>query len=66
MTLAVSPREGGFDYYLSIAPGVACMLLIAFIMRWGLDPTFANWGKNYQEALGFDFARFYYLNLSSG
>jgi uncharacterized integral membrane protein (TIGR00698 family) len=62
LTLAVTPREGNFDYYLSIAPGVAYMLIIAFIVRWGLDPTFANWGKDFKESLGFDFAHIFNLN----
>lgn len=38
------------------------MLAIAFIVRLGLDPTLANWGKDYQEALGFNFATILNLN----
>jgi uncharacterized integral membrane protein (TIGR00698 family) len=56
------PKEGAMDYYLSIFPGMAYILLIAFIVRWGLDPTFANWGKDAKDALGFDFAHIFNLN----
>jgi uncharacterized integral membrane protein (TIGR00698 family) len=57
-----TPKEGNLDYYLSIFPGMAYILLIAFIVRWGLDPTFANWGKDAKETLGFDFAHIFNLN----
>jgi uncharacterized integral membrane protein (TIGR00698 family) len=57
-----APKEGSFDYYLSIFPGMAYILLIAFIVRWGLDPMFANWGKDAQETLGFNFATIFNLN----
>lgn len=62
LTLAIRPKEGNFDYYLSIFPGMAYILLIAFIVRWGLDPTFANWGKDLKDTLGFDFAHIFNLN----
>ncbi|MDP2794871.1 MAG: putative sulfate exporter family transporter [Sulfurisoma sp.] len=57
-----TPKEGQLDYYLSIFPGMAYILLIAFIVRWGLDPTFANWGKDAQPALGWNFATIFNLN----
>jgi uncharacterized integral membrane protein (TIGR00698 family) len=57
-----TPKEGNLDYYLSIFPGMAYILLIAFVVRWGLDPTFANWGKDAKDALGFDFAHIFNLN----
>jgi uncharacterized integral membrane protein (TIGR00698 family) len=57
-----SPKAGSLDYYLSIFPGMAYILLIAFIVRWGLDPTFANWGKDAQPTLGFNFATIFNLN----
>lgn len=60
--LAWKPREGNLDYYLSIFPGMAFILLIAFVVRWGLDPTFANWGKAAQPTLGWDFAKIFNLN----
>jgi uncharacterized integral membrane protein (TIGR00698 family) len=60
--LAAKPKEGGLDYYLSIFPGMAYILLIAFIVRWGLDPMFANWGKAAQPTLGWDFAHIFNLN----
>jgi uncharacterized integral membrane protein (TIGR00698 family) len=62
--LAWSPGEGSIDYYLSVVPGVAYILLIAFVVRWGLDPMFANWGKATQDAgvLSWDFAKIFNLN----
>ncbi len=57
-----TPKEGSLDYYLSIFPGMAFILLIAFIVRWGLDPTFANWGKDAQPTLGWNFATIFNLN----
>jgi len=56
------PQEGNLDYYLSIFPGMAYILLIAFLVRWGLDPVFANWGKDAKDTLGFDFAHIFNLN----
>jgi uncharacterized integral membrane protein (TIGR00698 family) len=57
-----TPREGNLDYYLSIFPGMAYMLLIAFLVRWGLDPMFANWGRDAQPTLGWNFASIFNLN----
>ena len=57
-----TPKEGSLDYYLSIFPGMAFILLIAFLVRWGLDPMFANWGHEAKPALGWDFAKIFNLN----
>ena len=57
-----TPKEGNLDYYLSIFPGMAYILLIAFLVRWGLDPIFANWGKDAQPTLGWNFASIFNLN----
>ncbi len=58
------PKSGDLDYYLSTVPGMAFILLIAFVVRWGLDPMFANWGKAVQDAgvLTWDFAKIFNLN----
>ena len=62
LIMVFAPKEGSLDYYLSIFPGMAFILLIAFIVRWGLDPTFANWGKDAQPTLGWNFATIFNLN----
>ncbi|MBU1237712.1 MAG: YeiH family protein [Gammaproteobacteria bacterium] len=62
LILLWTPKEGSLDYYLSIFPGMAFILLIAFIVRWGLDPMFANWGSAAKPALGWDFAKIFNLN----
>ncbi len=62
LILVWTPKEGNLDYYLSIFPGMAYMLLIAFLVRWGLDPMFANWGKAAQPTLGWNFASIFNLN----
>jgi len=56
--------SGNLDYYVSTVPGMAFMLLIAFVVRWGLDPMFANWGKAVKDAgiLSWDFAKIFNLN----
>jgi len=56
------PQEGNADYYLSIFPGIGFILIIAFIVRWWLDPMFANWGKAASHALGWDFSKIFNLN----
>ncbi len=56
LILAFKPKEGHLDYYMSIFPGMAFILSIAFVVRWGFDPMFANWGKAAQPTLGWDFA----------
>lgn len=57
-------REGSLDYYVSVVPGIAFILLIAFVVRWGMDPIFANWGKAVKDAgiLSWDFAKIFNLN----
>ena len=62
--LAWKPQTGNLDYYLSTVPGMAFILLIACVVRWGLDPMFANWGKAVQDAgtLTWDFAKIFNLN----
>jgi len=64
LVLFLGLREGSLDYYLSIVPGIAYILLIAFIVRWGFDPMFANWGKMTKDAgiLSWDFAKIFNLN----
>lgn len=61
-TLGWKPKQGNIDYFTSVVPGIAYILLIAFIVRWGLDPIFANWGKAAQPTLGWDFAKILNLN----
>ncbi|MBI3525417.1 MAG: putative sulfate exporter family transporter [Betaproteobacteria bacterium] len=62
LILVWTPQEGDFDYYLSIVPGMAFIVGIACLVRWGLDPVFANWGKAAQPALGWNFATIFNLN----
>lgn len=62
LVLAFRPKEGHLDYYISIFPGMAFILSIAFVVRWGLDPMFANWGKAAQPTLGWNFATILNLN----
>ena len=63
-SLAWKPKQGSLDYYVSVVPGIAFILLIAFIVRWGLDPVFANWGADVKNAgiLTWDFAKIFNLN----
>ena len=63
-SLVWKPKQGTLDYYVSVVPGIAFILLIAFIVRWGLDPVFANWGKAVKDAgvLTWDFAKIFNLN----
>ena len=61
-SLMWKPSEGTLDYYVSVVPGIAFILLIAFLVRWGLDPLFANWGKAAEPSLGWDFAKILNLN----
>ena len=62
LIMVMKPKEGNFDYYISVVPGVAYILLIAFVVRWGLDPIFGNWGSAAKGTLGFDFAKIFNLN----
>ncbi|OFZ68346.1 MAG: hypothetical protein A2V79_02685 [Betaproteobacteria bacterium RBG_16_56_24] len=63
-TLAWKPKQGNLDYLVSVVPGIAYILLIAYIVRWGLDPIFGNWGKAVKGAgiLTWDFAKIFNLN----
>ena len=60
--LLASSAEGHIDYYLSTVGGVTFIMLVAFIVKWGLDPQMAQWGKEAQSALGFNFASVMNLN----
>lgn len=60
--LVATPREGHADYYLSTIAGVMFIMLVAFIVKWGLDPLMAKWGREAQAALGFNFASVMNLN----
>jgi len=62
LILVWTPKLGDFDYYLSIVPGMAFIVGIAFVVRWGLDPIFGNWGKAAIPLLGWDFAHIFNLN----
>ncbi len=55
-------KEGQADYYLSTVAGVMFIMLVAFIVKWGLDPLMAKWGREAQPALGFNFASVLNLN----
>ena len=45
---------------------MALILLISFVVRWGLDPMFANWGKAVQAAglPSWDLAKIFNLNYA--
>ena len=60
--LAWKPKEGNLDYFASIVPGIAFVVVIAFAVRWMLDPIFGNWGKAAQPTLGWNFASILNLN----
>ncbi len=60
--LLAKPSEGQADYYLSTVGGLAFILIVAFIVKWVLDPQMAQWGKAAQPALGFNFASVMNLN----
>ena len=66
---AVKPKEGNLDYYLSTVGGVMFILIIAFVVKWGLDPLMGTWGKAVHGAMkaanlnwAFDFAKVMNLN----
>ncbi len=63
-TLLWKPKQGDLDYFISVVPGIAFILLIVVIVRWVLDPIFGNWGKDVQDAgiLSWNFARIFNLN----
>ncbi|MBI4206190.1 MAG: hypothetical protein HY527_14310, partial [Betaproteobacteria bacterium] len=60
--LLAKPKEGHTDYYLSTVAGVMFIMLVAFIVKWGLDPLMGKWGREAQPALGFNFASVMNLN----
>jgi uncharacterized membrane protein YadS len=60
--LLATTAEGHLDYYLSTVGGVTFIMLIAFIVKWGLDPQMAQWGRAAQPTLGFNFASVMNLN----
>jgi len=60
--VAMKPKEGHGDYYLSTVAGVMFIMIIAFVVKWGLDPLMAVWGKAAAPTLGFDF--FHVMNLN--
>jgi len=62
--LVWKPTKGNLDYYISTVPGMAFILIIACVVRWGLDPMFTNWGKAVKDAgiLTWDFAKIFNLN----
>jgi uncharacterized integral membrane protein (TIGR00698 family) len=60
--LLASPKEGQADYYLSMAGGLVFIMMVAFVVKWGLDPLMAQWGRQAQPTLGFNFASVMNLN----
>jgi uncharacterized integral membrane protein (TIGR00698 family) len=65
----VKPKAGNLDYFLSTVGGVTFILLIGFIVKWGLDPLMGVWGKAAEESMkaaqltwAFDFAKVMNLN----
>ncbi|NTU64209.1 MAG: putative sulfate exporter family transporter [Chloroflexi bacterium] len=52
--LLVTPKQGQVDYYLSTIAGLTFIMLIAFVVKWGLDPLMGVWGKALKPSLGFD------------
>jgi uncharacterized membrane protein YadS len=60
--LLAPPKEGHVDYYLSTVAGVMFIMLVAFIVKWGLDPLMGMWGRAAQPSLGFNFASVLNLN----
>jgi uncharacterized membrane protein YadS len=60
--LLAPPKEGQADYYLSMVGGVVFIMMVAFIVKWGLDPLMAQWGRAAQPTLGFNFASVMNLN----
>jgi uncharacterized membrane protein YadS len=60
--LLAPPKEGQGDYFLSMVGGVVFIMMVAFIVKWGLDPLMAQWAREAQPALGFNFASVMNLN----
>ncbi|MDP1716705.1 MAG: putative sulfate exporter family transporter [Burkholderiales bacterium] len=61
--MLAAPKEGQTDYYLSTVAGLIFIMLIAFLVKWGLDPLMGKWGRDAQPALGFNFASVLNLNF---
>ena len=60
--LLAKTAEGHVDYYLSTVGGLTFIMLVAFIVKWVLDPQMAQWGRAAQPTLGFNFASVMNLN----
>lgn len=60
--LAPPKAEGNLDYFLSMIGGVAFIMIVAFVVKWGLDPLMGQWGRAAQPTLGFNFASVMNLN----
>ena len=60
--LAPPKEEGNADYFLSMVGGVVFIMIVAFIVKWGLDPLMGQWGRAAQPTLGFNFASVMNLN----
>jgi uncharacterized membrane protein YadS len=67
--LFISPKEGHIDYYLSTVGGVLLILLLVFLVKWGLEPLFKQWGAASEAAMKaakiswhFDFAKVFGVN----
>jgi uncharacterized membrane protein YadS len=60
--LLSAPKEGPLDYMLSMVGGVVFIMMVAFVVKWGLDPLMAQWGRAAQPSLGFNFASVMNLN----
>ena len=60
--LLARTAEGHVDYYLSTIGGVTFIMLIAFIVKWVLDPQMGQWGRAAQPVLGFNIASVLNLN----
>ena len=60
--LIAKNAEGHIDYYLSTIGGLTFIMLVAFIVKWGLDPQMGQWGRAARPMLGFNFASVMNLN----
>jgi uncharacterized membrane protein YadS len=60
--LLATPKQGSADYYLSTIAGLTFIMLIAFVVKWGLDPLMGAWGKAAAPTLGWNFAKILNLN----
>jgi len=61
--LLASPKQGTADYYLSTIAGLTFIMLLAFVVKWGLDPMMGSWGKAAEPTIGFNFAKILNLNF---